>query len=148
VTRAAALGPIAALALALGGCGSSSLSTPQLRSAATRICAAATRRIDRIPTPTSPTGGTLFLKQGVAALTPELTALRRLSPPTDAARVYSTALTATSKELDALRTTLHELEAGGDPVTLIKTLQHLLTPLESQANSAWETLQIPGCISR
>ncbi len=146
MNRVAAL--LAVAALALCGCGSSSLSTRQLRSAATRICTTATRRIDRIPTPTSPAGGELFLQQGIAAVTPELTALRKLAAPNDLKQAYSTALRATTQELQALRTTLRQLQAGGDPVILIKTLQQRIAPLETQANAAWQTLEITACLNR
>ena len=55
---------------------------------------------------------------------------------------------ATADELGALRATLRQLEAGGDPVSLIKALQRRLAPLESEANGAWQALEIPGCINR
>ena len=146
MTRVAALMTVAALALC--GCGATSLSANQLRSQAARLCTATTRQINRIPTPTSPAGGAQFLRIGLAALTPELQALRTLRPPGDLAHDYSTALTTTARELAALHSTLRVLEGGGDPVILIKALQRRLRPLEARANGAWRALKIDACVNR
>jgi len=134
--------------LALCGCGSSSLSSTQLRQDATRICATASRRTDRIATPTSPAQSGQFLAQGAAALEPQLKALTALRPPSDAARVYATALRADSAELSALRATARQLDVGDDPVSAISSLQRRLGPIESRANAAWHSLAIPACVNR
>jgi hypothetical protein len=145
------LAPLAvALMLALGvaGCGSSSLSGPQLRARAARVCSTARVATNRIPTPELPSAGAPFLSRGIAALAPELAALTRLRPGGDAAQVYASALTASRQELAALRFTLRGLRAGNDPVVAIKTLQQRLAPLESQANDAWGSLGIEACATR
>lgn len=134
--------------LGAGGCGSGSLSGTQLRSQATRACQTADGQTDRIPTPTSPDGGVAFLKRGIAALAPELVRLRALRPPSDLAQVYSTAISASSDELRALRATVRGLEADGDPVIAIKTLEQKLAPMESQASGAWQALEVPACVNR
>jgi hypothetical protein len=140
---------VASLAvLALCGCGSSSLSSAQLRRDATRICATAARQTDRIATPTSPAQSAQFLAQGAAALGPEVKALVALRPPSDLARVYATALSAASAELRALNAADRELNRGDDPVTAITSLQHRLGPMESRANAAWHSLAIPACVNR
>jgi hypothetical protein len=135
-------------ALALGGCGSSSLSNTQLSRDASRICAAANRHTDRIPTPTSTADSATFLARGAAALGPELKGLRALRPPSDLAPVYATALSGSAAELSALRATARQLKRGDDPVSAIRTLQRRLTPMESRADDAWHTLKISACVSR
>jgi hypothetical protein len=135
-------------ALALGGCGSSSLSNTQLSRDASRICAAADRHTDRIPTPTSTADSATFLARGAAALGPELKGLRALRPPSDLAPVYATALSGSAAELSALRATARQLKRGDDPVSAIRTLQRRLTPMESRADDAWHTLKISACVSR
>jgi hypothetical protein len=136
------------LALGVAGCGSSSLSGPQLRARAARVCGRARVATNRIPTPDLPSAGVRFLSRGIATLAPELAALTRLRPGGDAAKVYSSALAASRQELGALRFTLRGLHAGNDPVVAIKTLQQRLAPLESQANDAWGALGIEACATR
>jgi len=139
---------VAALLVAglFSGCGAHSLSDRQLRTRATRICSLATQRTDRIATPTLPSEGARFLGRGIAALTPELTALRKLRAPGDMTDDYRNALAATAKQLAVLRSTLNGLRAGNDPVVAIKTLQQELAPAESQADSAWMALDLPACL--
>lgn len=132
-------------AILVAGCGSHTLTDSQLRTRATRICRLAARRTDRIATPTSPGQEAEFLNRGIAALTPELTALKRLSAPDDMSGDYRAAVDATGAELAALRSTRKGLRAGNDPVVAIKTLQQELTPAEAKASSAWTTLELPAC---
>ncbi len=135
-----------AIALGLGGCGGSSLSASQLRTGAGRMCGLAQRQTARIPTPTVPSGESAYLRRGIAALGPELSGLRELTPPGDMAGRYREALDATAAEVRALRSTLKDLKAGNDPVVAIKTLQHKLTRPEGQAQRAWQSLAVPGCL--
>jgi hypothetical protein len=136
------------LALALAACGGSSLSAKQLRSGAGRICAGAQRATERIATPATPKDGVKYLSLGVAALTPQLKALRALHPPSDLAGQYNSAVGATAGELRALRSAAKGLKGGGDPVVEFKTLQQRLRPLEARANQAWESIGIETCASR
>lgn len=132
-------------ALAVAACGSSSPSDNQLRSQATAICSHANRVIGRIATPSSASGGGAFLENGIAALKPELQQLKRLPAPGDASDVWSTAIRSLSGELSALNSAAAKIQAGGDPVASYKSLQQTLGPLETQANNAWQALQIPAC---
>lgn len=129
----------------LAGCGSTALTDTQLRSRAGRICALAARRTDRIATPSLPSQEASFVRRGIAAMTPEVTALRRLSAPGAMADDYRDAVEATSTELTALRSTLKGLKAGNDPVVAIKTLQQQLAPAEMKASIAWSALELPAC---
>jgi hypothetical protein len=132
-------------AILVAGCGSHTLTDSQLRTRAARICTLATRRTGRISTPSSPGQEAAFLRRGIAALTPKLTALERLSAPGDMSGDYRDAVGATGAELAALRSTVKGLRAGNDPVVAIKTLQQELTPAEAKASSAWTTLGLPAC---
>ncbi len=146
--RRLSLGLLSAVLLAaavLGGCGSTALTDTQLRSRAGRICALATRRTNRIATPTMPTQEASFINRGIAALAPEVTALRRLRAPGDIADDYGDVVEATAAELTALRSTLKGLKAGNDPVVAIKTLQQQLAPAEFKAGIAWSALGLPAC---
>jgi hypothetical protein len=140
---------VAVLAAGTAGCGSTPPpSLIQLRVQATRICATASRQIGRIATPPSEAGGEAFLERGVAVLAPELRRLRRLTAPSEADDVYRAALSALSEQVDALRQATRALERQEDPVVAFKALQQRLGPLETQADGAWQALEVPTCMSR
>jgi hypothetical protein len=145
--RTFAAATLACSALLLGGCGSSSLSDKQLRRKAGRICATAQRASASIAAPTDPTKGEPFLQRGIAALAPQVAALHRLSPSSDLTGAYATAVGATDHELALLRSALHGLKAGNDPVVAIKTLQDELGPAEDAAGRAWREVDVPACTS-
>jgi hypothetical protein len=132
-------------ALTLAACGSDTASPAQVRSQASAICARANARIGRIPTPANAEGALAFLDKGVASLKPEVNQLKRLSVSGDAADVWNTAVRTLSQQLAALETTASKIRAGSDPVHAYRSLQQTLAPLETQANGAWEALQIPVC---
>lgn len=139
----------AAAAIAAGGCGGAAPpSLIALRTQANRICSDASRQIGRIATPRSEAGGEAFLRRGIVALAPEHRQLRSLAAPSEAADVYRAGVGALSGELGALRETAHALAKQADPVIAFRTLQQRLVPLESQADDAWQALQIPACMSR
>jgi hypothetical protein len=135
------------LALAVAGCGSgSSVSERQLRTAAGRVCGAATARLNRIPTPKLPSGEAAFLQRGIAALSPEVAVLAQLHPTGDLGQRYDRARTATQQQLTLLQSTVKGLKAGNDPVVAIKTLQTELVGPQRQAGQAWRELKIPACL--
>ncbi len=143
--RASAAAALACSALLLAGCGSSSLSGTQLRRKAGRICETAQRASEAIAAPTDPSEGQRFLRHGIAALAPQVTALHGLNPPSDLQDDYTTALRATDHELALLRSALRGLQGGNDPVVAIKTLQDALGPAEDDAARAWHELDVPAC---
>lgn len=146
--RRASLGLIAG-ALLLAGCGgSTTLSTSALRTEATSVCTSANTKMSAIPTPSSPSGTVAFLSRGITVLRPELTQLRSLKPSADVAQVYRISLTAFSHKLEALTTTVRNIDSGGDPVKELQALQAELTPFESSEDGAWQALQIPACVDR
>ncbi len=132
-------------ALVLAGCGSSTLSSGQLHHRAARICASAQQRSESIPTPRNPDDAARFLHEGIAALSPQVRALHRLKPPSDLAEDYDSALRASDRELSVLRSTLHSLTAGADPVMATRALQHKLDPTEDAAAGAWRRVGIAAC---
>jgi hypothetical protein len=132
-------------AVAAAGCGSASPSQTQLRTQASAICSHANRVISRIATPPAEAGGEAFLRRGVTVLKPELQQLRQLSPPSDVADVWSTAMRTLSAQLSAIESTAAEIQQGADATQSYKSLQQTLAPLETQANNAWSALQIPAC---
>ncbi|MGH2892567.1 MAG: hypothetical protein ACRDPM_04760 [Solirubrobacteraceae bacterium] len=144
--RACAPALVLVLVLAAAGCGgSSSVSARQLRSSATRVCTVAAQRLNSIPTPQVPAQGASFLRRGIAALRPELTALSAMHPSGDLGVHFRKALDATEQELKVLQSSLKGLKAGNDPIVAIKTLESQLAPLEKQASAAWRALGVAGC---
>jgi hypothetical protein len=144
--RRAAAAVLLTACLLLAGCGSGSLSSPQLRTRAGALCRHAKQRTARIPTPAQPSGGAAFLQAGLGALEPELRGLRALRPPRQAASEFAAAVSALRTEVAAIRQTLTGLRGGQDPVIAIKTLQRTLAPQEAAADAAWHRLDIPGCL--
>lgn len=134
--------------LVAAACGTSPLSASDLRQRANAICSRADRQIAAIANPASQAAGKAFLEQGVAALDPELPALKALTPPSDESVVYQSALSALSGELDALHAAVSSLNRGGDPVKTFRALQDKLGPLEAQADNAWRALGVQACLSR
>ena len=139
---------VAASAVALAGCGSSSLSSSQLHSQATRLCTLAEKRTEAIATPSAPAASAAYLHRGIAVLRPELAALRQLHPPSDVADVYSNTVKTISPKLSYLESTAHRIETGADPVIAMRVLQERIGPLESQENGGWNALELPACLSR
>jgi hypothetical protein len=133
--------------VALTGCGSKPLSTGELETQATRVCALASRQTDRIRSPASPAGSELFLRQGIAVLTPALAQLRKLHPPPDVADVYTASLAAFAKKLGYLKAAAHDIAGGQDPVGTMQTLRQQLAPLLSQENGGWQALNVPACVN-
>jgi hypothetical protein len=134
-------------ALVLAGCGSKPLSSGELQNQATRVCTLAAQQTNRIRTPSSPAGTAVFLRQGIAALTPALAQLRKLRPPSDVADVYSASVKAFAEKLGDLRVAAHDIAAGQDPVATMQTLQEQLGPIVSQENGGWQALNVPACVN-
>jgi hypothetical protein len=134
-------------ALAIAGCGSKPLSSGELHNQATRVCAVAAQRTNRIPAPASPAGTEVFLRQGVAALTPALAQLRQLRAPSEVADVYAASVKAFSQKVDDLSTAARAIARGQDPVSTMQALQQRLGPIVSQENGGWQALGIPACVN-
>ncbi|HEX3690431.1 MAG TPA: hypothetical protein VHV28_12055 [Solirubrobacteraceae bacterium] len=137
---------VAALALAATGCGgSSSMPAQVLRTRAARVCTVATQRLNAIPSPQVPSDGAPFLRRGIAALRPELTALSAMHPGGELGVHFREARDATEQELKVLQSSLKGLKAGNDPIVAMKTLQTQLAPREAQAGRAWRALGVRAC---
>jgi hypothetical protein len=136
---------LACTAPLLAGCGSRTLSAGQLHHRAARICTSAQQRSESIPAPDEPEKAARFLRRGIAALAPQLTALHKLKPPDELADDYDAALRASDRELSLLRSTLHALDHGEDPVMAIRALQRKLDPDEDAAAGAWRAVGVHAC---
>jgi hypothetical protein len=132
----------------LAGCGSTPLSTSQLRTGVTRVCTVAGRETNAIARPRSPAAGAAFLKRGLAVLRPELAQLQAFRPPSDLAQVYRISLDAFSGKLGALTRTVRALDRGADPVPAFQALQRRLAALEAAENGGWQALEIPACLNQ
>jgi ABC-type phosphate/phosphonate transport system substrate-binding protein len=147
--RAALLAALAATALGATGCGGhSSLSNPTLRADAGRVCSVTRARTGRLKVPTAPSQGEAFLRRGLAALGPELSELRTLSPSTKLSSDYGAAVDDLAAEVAAIRSTVAALRTGADPLDRFPELQRALAPLEARANAAWQGLGIDACVER
>ncbi len=144
--RSAAVAALAALGLA--GCGSSRLSTDQLRAQATQLCNRAQTQTDRITTPLSPGEAAAFLQKGIAVMEPELRHLRALRPPQQLVSTYAAGTRALAAQIAALTGAVAAIDRGDSPVTATKALGQRLAPLRTEADAAWGALQIPACLSR
>ncbi len=144
MTRRAA-GAASILILILAGCGRGTLSTPQLRSRAGRICQAASARTRVIPA-ASYGHSAQFLGRGVAALRPALVQLGTLHPSGAAAGPLAGAESSLSAELVALTHAQTALRHGADPVATFGSLQRHLSPLEARADGDWRSLDVPACL--
>jgi hypothetical protein len=139
---------LVATALLIIGCGGGGrLSASDLHNQATSICTAGNRSTGRIVAPTNPAGSERYLRQGVAALTPELRQLRRLRPPEDDQDVYSSTISAFAKKLDLIRGAARGIGSGEDAVATMQTLQQQLAPVIQQENGGWQALGISACIN-
>jgi hypothetical protein len=136
------------VALALAGCGSTSLSDRDLREDATQLCNVARFRTNRISPPGSPAAGLAYLRKGVSVLAPELAALRRLGPSTDAAKDYDATLAEFASTVQALRMAIVGLKSGAGPVSTYRALERQLAPVLARENASWQELQIPACVNR
>jgi hypothetical protein len=98
--------------------------------------------------PSSPAGTVVFVRQGVAALRPELAGLRALRPPQSLASTYANSLGELGQLVQDMKATAVGLSRGNDPVVAIKTLAQQLAPLEAQQNEGWQSLGVPACVIR
>ena len=138
---------LAVLAMAvLAGCGSVSASVIDLRHDAGGICRHTNRAFK--PLPAIPRQGQTeaFLSAGIVRLRTQLAKLRALAPSRDVADVYRAALSALNQELGALDIAVKAIDRGEDPAIAFKQLKQQLTPLQKQADNAWQALEIPACL--
>lgn len=146
---AALVAAIVLAAIALGSCGGkAALSAPVLRRDASKLCTITKRRTAAIGTPKSVKDAGAFLVRGLAALGPELAALRLLNPPSRAAPTYARALRALAGEITAMQSTVAAIGRGADPIGAFGSLQAALAPLEARADEAFRALDIDACMSR
>src|ERR1700693_654533 len=138
---------LALLAVAvLTGCGSVSASVIDLRHDAGAICRHTNRAFRPLPALLAQGQSVAFLSAGIARLRTQLTQLRRVTAPHDVADVYRAALAALGQELDVLDSAVQAIHRGEDPAFAFKALKEQITPIQSQANNAWQALEVPACL--
>jgi hypothetical protein len=138
---------LAVLAVAvLTGCGSVSASLRDLRRDAGAICQHTNRAFRPLPALPAQGQTVAFLDAGMARLKTQLTKLRRLTAPHDVADVYRAALAALGQELGVLQSAVQAIHRGEDPAIAFKALKEQITPLQRQANNAWQALEISACL--
>ncbi len=141
-------GPAAALFAALvAGCGSSTLSTRDLRTAASTICRSASTSLARVGDPASPAQAGRFLQRGVLILTPELAQLRTLHASGRAGQELDAAVQAFERKLTQVQDAERALGGGEDPLIAFRTLQQQIAPTVAEENRHWQALGIPDCLS-
>jgi hypothetical protein len=135
-------------ALALGGCGETSLSAAQLRTQASKICAQASARSDRVPPPSGPEQGERFLREGIAALRPAAKALAQLEPPSDLRESYRQAVQLNAQALALIERHERAIARGEDAAAEFNALQLALDRIVPIERSTWQALQISACAPR
>jgi hypothetical protein len=147
--RPAAAALLLLAVLAPGGCGGkSTLSARELRTQASAICVRAANATARVAMPSTADEGAGFLREGLAAMRPELTQLRVLKAPATLRGSYANALQARAQELALIARHLTAIAHGEDTIASFQTLQTELDPLTRMEDAAWRAAEIPSCLAR
>ncbi len=139
---------LAAVPLALAGCGDGSLSSAQLHARATAICAEAAAATDRIALPNTPAQGGRFLREGLAQLRPAVAQLGELQAPEQLRERYERALQLARQELTLIARHERAIAAGDDVIDTYRRLDAALEPLVRRENASWRTLRLDACVRR
>jgi hypothetical protein len=139
---------VAALLLALSGCGDDSLTARQLHDRATAICTRTAAATDRIAVPSTPSQGGRFLQQGIARLRPAVAQLRDLKAPDDLRDRYDRAVQLAGQEVALIARHERAIAGGDDVIDTYRQLESALEPLTMQENAYWRGLEIPACVRR
>ena len=130
--------------LTVAGCGADGLTLAQVRARATLICDTAADRTAHIRLPADPSGGPRFLEQGIAALAPELRALRALG---DHGNLHTAVAAMTASWPRCAR----RGRACGPATTRwwpSRPCSSSCSYSSARANAAWRELKVPACVSR
>jgi hypothetical protein len=146
--RRAALLLAVAAALALAACGDDTLTTAQLRTRATVICARTATATDRIAVPSTPAQGGRFLREGLARLRPAAAQLDALKPPPQLHDRYRRAVQLARREIALIAAHERAIAHGEDVIDAYRRLARRLAPLEREENAYWRGLQVPACVRR
>jgi hypothetical protein len=133
-------------AAVLTGCGSVSASVIDLRRDAGVICRHTNRAFRPLPAIPPQGQAAEFLSAGITRLRTQLARLGRVRAPHAVADVYRAALAALGQELVVLQSAVRAIHRGEDPAIAFKELKQQITPLQSQADNAWQALEIPACL--
>ena len=136
------------LLLALVGCGDSTLSSAQLRTRASAICAHTATATDRIAVPNTPAQGGRFLRAGLARLRPAAARLGALRPPSQLDDRYARAVQLARQEIALIAAHERAIAHGEDVIDTYRRLERRLAPLLREENAAWRGLHVPACVRR
>lgn len=148
MSRALPLLALAALLLALAGCGDDALTAQQLHARAGAICTRAAAATDRVPLPNTPAHGERFLRQGLARMRPAAAQLAGLKPPAPLRARYERALRLGGRELALIARHERAIAHGDDVIDTYRRLDAALAPLVREENAAWRGLGVPACVRR
>jgi hypothetical protein len=140
--------PAVLAALALGACGSDSLTAGELRTQASAICARSAAAAERVALPAGEDGGGRFLRDGLRRLQASLAQLEALKPPSELRDSYEQALHVRRREIALIARGERTIARGEDAVATFRSLQTALAPLESLEGATWRALQVAACAPR
>jgi hypothetical protein len=139
----AALGA-AALIAGCGG-GSDSLSAEEFRQQADAICAEGDEQTDALTTPTTPEEVLPFLQTGLPIADEQRERIAELDPPDDLQAAFDEAQDLNQQRRDLLQQGLQRIEAGEDPVAVLRELQPELDRLQAEARAKARELGLTVC---
>lgn len=146
---AALIALIAAIGLAVAGCGgggggSAQLTAEELREKADQICADYDKRIEELGEPNPEEFGA-FLRDGSELQADMLSDLRDLTPPDELADTYNSALDTLDEITAALTSAADRIDDGEGALQVFGEMNDNLQELGSKADKAAEDLGLENC---
>ena len=138
----------AAAAVAVTGCGSNRLDSGELHDKATEACNKAHQQLVKIPDPKSATEVQPFLTNSSTAMSQLSAGLKALKPPSDAQEPWNLAVGLVNDQAAGLRRGSKQLQQGGDPVVVLRTVADQATQSSERERAAWNGLGIEACANR
>jgi len=138
----------AAAAVAVAGCGSSRLDSGELHDKATEACNKAHQQLVKIPDPKSATEVQPFLTNSATVMSQLSVALKGLQPPSDVQESWNLAVGLVNDQAAGLQRGSKQLQQGGDPVVVLRTVADQATQSSERERAAWNGLGIEACANR
>ena len=138
----------AAAAVAVTGCGSNRLDSGELHDKATEACNKAHQQLVKIPDPQSAAEVQPFLTNSATVMSQLSVALKGLKPPSDVQEPWNLAVGLVNEQASGLRRGSRQLQQGGDPVVVLRTVADQATQSSERERAAWNGLGIEACANR
>jgi hypothetical protein len=135
-------------ALVASGCGDNRLDSGELHDKATEACNKAHQQLVKIPDPKSATEVQPFLTNSSTVMSQLSAALKGLKPPSDAQEPWNLAVGLVNDQAAGLRRGSKQLQQGGDPVVVLRTVADQATQSSERERAAWNGLGIEACANR